>query len=80
MAEKFHINITIDQAILHWVDMLRGQTPRSTFINRLLASLSKKSKDVFDWDLEERLADEDIKEGRVHAFTNAKEAVKWLRK
>jgi len=80
MMRKSHINVTIDQAILHWVDALRGQAPRSTFINRLLSSLSKQSKDIFDWDLEEKKADEDIGKGRVHAFKSAKEAIRWLRK
>lgn len=76
---KTHINLTIDQAILHWIDTLRGQIPRSRFINRILLGLSRKSKEVFDWDFEEHLADEDIRHGRVHKFSTAKEATKWLK-
>ena len=77
---KSHINVTIDESIVRWLDTLRGQMPRSAFINRLLLSLSRKSKSVFDWDLEENLADEDIKHQRVRTFASAKEAIKWLRK
>lgn len=80
MKAKSHINVTIDQQILQWIDTLRGQMPRSTFINKVLSKLSRRSKDIFDWDLEERLADEDIKKGRIHTVTNAKDAIKWLRK
>ena len=77
---KSHINVTIDESILQWLDTLRGQIPRSAFINRLLSGLSRKSKSVFDWDLEESLTDEDIKHKRVRTFASAKEAIKWLRK
>ncbi|MBI1869898.1 MAG: hypothetical protein HYS07_01750 [Chlamydiae bacterium] len=79
MISKSHINVTIDQSILRWIDAFRGQTPRSTFINQLLSSLSRKSKAIFDWGLEEHLAAEDIKHGRVNRFNNAKDAVRWLK-
>ncbi len=80
MINKLHVNLTMDRTILEWVDALRGQMPRSAFINKLLSKLSKQSKDVFDWDLEEKLADEDIKNGKVKSFSNTKDAIKWLRK
>lgn len=79
-AEKAHINLTIDEEILRWLDTLRGQTPRSTFVNQLLQKLSGKAKNIFDWDLEELLAEEDIKKGKVHSFASVKDAIKWLRK
>ena len=79
MSQKAHINLTLDEAILDWLDSLRGQKPRSTFINTLLLGLSHRSKHVFDWDIESELADEDIKKGRLKKFANAKDAVKWLK-
>ncbi len=79
MKNKAHLNLTIDQGILHWVDSLRGQIPRSTFINKILLKISFGAKDIFDWDLEEILAEEDIAKGRVRKFKKAKDAIKWLR-
>lgn len=80
MTLKAHVNITLDEPLLHWVDTLRGQEPRSTFINQVLLRASQKSKSIFDWDLEERLAEEDIKAGRIKKFKRAKDAIKWLKK
>lgn len=79
MGSKAHLNLTVDQNILQWIDSLRGQIPRSTFINKILLKISFGAKDIFDWDLEENLADEDIKRGRVRKFAKAKDAIKWLR-
>lgn len=79
MGIKAHLNLTVDQNILQWIDSLRGQIPRSTFINKILLKISFGAKDIFDWDLEENLADEDIKRGRVRKFAKAKDAIKWLR-
>ena len=33
---KLHVNITIDEDLLHAIDKLRGYESRSSFINRLL--------------------------------------------
>ena len=79
MRSKKHLNLTIDQNVVIWIDSLRGQVPRSTFINKILLKVSYGAKELFDWDLEEAKADEDIKKGRVQKFKSAKDAVKWLR-
>ena len=76
---KTHINLTLDQSIIHWIDMDRGQLPRSTFINRVLDKVSKKNLALFDWKKEEAQADEDIKKGRVRKFTSKDQALKWLK-
>ncbi len=79
MQSKAHVNVTIDQNILQWIDSLRGQLPRSTFINKILLKISFGAKNVFDWDLEEKRADEDIRKGKIRRFAKAKDAVKWLK-
>lgn len=79
MTYKAHINLTVDPAIVSWIDTLRGQEPRSTFINRILSIICSKSQKAFDWEKEELKADKDIKKGRVHKFGTAEEAIKWLK-
>ncbi len=79
MHNKAHINITLDAAILNWIDRLRGQKPRSTFINSILDQFCEKEQAVFDWAHEGKKADEDIQKGRVHKFTDSKKAAKWLK-
>lgn len=79
MHRKEHVNITLDSDVLKWLDTLRGQKPRSTFINSVLSRFCSKSQKLFDWEKEEKLADEDIKKGRVHKFKGNKKAVQWLK-
>ena len=79
MFKNAHVNITLDESLLHWIDMDRGQIPRSTFINRVLAKISKKHLDLFDWKEEDLKAREDIKKARVRKFKNKDEAIKWLK-
>ncbi len=80
MGRKAHINITLDDRVLNWIDTLRGQNPRSTFINKILAAFCTKSRDVFNWEEESRIADEDIRQGRVRKFQTPQEALRWLKK
>ena len=80
MGRKAHINITLDDHILDWIDTLRGQNPRSTFINKILAAFCTKSRDVFNWEEEGRMADEDIRHGRVRKFQTPQDALRWLKK
>ena len=79
MATKTNVNITLDQEIIRLIDMDRGQTPRSSFINLILGKFFKKSHEVFDWGKENQLAEGDIKAKRVKKFATSKEAVKWLK-
>jgi hypothetical protein len=79
MQTKAHVNITLDSTILDWIDRLRGQSPRSSFINSILSRFCQKEQAIFDWESESRKADEDIKKGRVHKFRDTKKAVKWLK-
>jgi hypothetical protein len=79
MPGKTHINITIDSAILNWIDRLRGQNPRSTFINSVLDKFCVKEQEVFDWSAEIKKSDADIDKKRVHKFTDPKKAVRWLK-
>ena len=79
MYKKAHINITLDDRIIRWIDSIRGQDPRSKFINKVLSKFCSKSQAIFDWATEGQLADEDIKAGRVEKFKDAKKAVKWLK-
>ena len=79
MYSKAHINITVDASLLDWIDRLRGQNPRSTFINLVLSKFCKKETAVFDWAAESKKADADIAKGRLHKFTDAKKAAQWLR-
>ncbi len=80
MYRKAHINITLDDQILNWIDTLRGQDPRSTFINKILAAFCTKSRNVFDWGEENRRAEEDIRHGRVRKFRTPQAAIQWLKK
>ena len=80
MYRKAHINITLDGHVLSWIDTLRGQDPRSTFINKILAVFCTKSRNVFDWEEENRKAEEDIRHGRVHKFQTPQAAIQWLKK
>jgi hypothetical protein len=79
MPSKAHINITLDGPVLSWIDRLRGQDPRSTFINFVLGKFCQKEQKLFDWAAETRKADLDIEKGRVHRFTHAKKATEWLK-
>ena len=79
MQHKAHINITVDSPVLNWIDRLRGQSPRSTFINQVLSKFCREKTDVFNWALESEKADADIEKGRVHKFTDPKKAVQWLK-
>ena len=79
MSKKAHINLTVDPATLDWIDTLRGQEPRSTFINRILSIICSKAQKAFNWEKEDLKAEEDIKKGRVHKFSTTEEAIKWLR-
>jgi hypothetical protein len=78
MAKKTHVNLTLDSKVIQWIDILRGQQPRSTFINETLSKYCNKAQDMFDWQKEDKLADEDIKTGKVKKFTDHKKAIKWL--
>ena len=79
MTSKAHVNITVDSQVLRWIDTLRGQHPRSTFINKILSTFCAKSKAVFDWETESDLAEADIRDGRVHTFQTRQEAIRWLK-
>ncbi len=79
MPGKAHINITLDSTVLSWIDRLRGQNPRSTFINSVLDKFCEKEQEIFDWAAESKKADADIEKGRVHKFTDPKKAVQWLK-
>ncbi len=79
MSGKAHINISVDAGILNWIDRLRGQCPRSTFINQVLDKFCTKETEVFDWVAEGKKADADITSGRVHKFTDHKKASQWLK-
>ncbi len=79
MDRKAHINITVDNSILTWIDTLRGQNPRSAFINKILSAFCAKSQDVFDWIEEDRKAEEDIRKGRVRKFRTPEQAIRWLK-
>lgn len=76
---KKHINITLDEDLLGWVDTFRGQSPRSSFINEVLSRWAEKSEKRFDWGKEEARAEEDIRKGRIHKFRDVKKAVRWLK-
>ena len=79
MNAKTHVNITLDNQVLSWIDTLRGQSPRSTFINRILGAFRAKTKDLFDWEEEGRKAEEEIRQGRVHKFRTPEQAIRWLK-
>ena len=77
MHSKAHINITVDSGVLNWIDRLRGQNPRSTFINTVLNKFCSKEQEVFDWVAESKKADEDLKKERLHTFADSKKAIEW---
>ncbi len=77
--KKEHINITLDGSVLNWVDTLRGQKPRSTFINHVLSRVCHKTQATFNWTAEDKKASLDIKEGRVKKFPSVKKALQWLK-
>lgn len=79
MHNKAHINITVDSTVLNWIDRLRGQKPRSRFINHILNRFCERETEVFDWVAEDKKAAADIEKGRVHKFTDAKKATQWLK-
>ena len=79
MSNKAHVNVTLDPGILDWIDRLRGQCPRSTFINLVLEKFCKKEQTAFDWGAESKKADADIQKGRVHKFSDPKKAARWLK-
>ncbi|MBI3601600.1 MAG: hypothetical protein HY209_01715 [Candidatus Omnitrophica bacterium] len=79
MLSKTNLNITLDKDLIRIIDTDRGQTPRSSFINSILSRFFKKSHEIFDWGEENRLAEQDIKAGRVKKFSNKNEAMKWLK-
>lgn len=75
---KAQISVTIDETILHWIDNERHNINRSNFINSLLQKKYDEFKKQFDWEKEEQLAEEDIKQGRVKKCKTAEEAIEWL--
>ena len=79
MQSKAHINITVDSPVLNWIDRLRGQNPRSTFINQVLSKFCQERTEVFDWTAESKKADADIEKGRVHKFADPKKSAQWLK-
>lgn len=79
MATKANVNITLDKEVIKMIDMDRGQLPRSSFINTILAKFFHKNHKVFDWGTEHELAQKDINAGKVKKFANKNEAMKWLK-
>ena len=79
MQTKVHVNITVDSSVLNWIDRLRGQNPRSSFINQILDKFCSKEKQAFDWASESQKADVDIQKGRVRKFSDPKKAARWLK-
>ncbi len=79
MATKTNLNITLDKEVIKQIDMDRGQMPRSSFINTILAKFFKKSHEVFDWGVENQLVQKDIETGNVKKFSSKDEAMKWLK-
>ena len=79
METKMHVNLTLDPGLLKWIDMDRGQTPRSTFINQVLSLVFTRRMKTFNWSEETARADDDIAKGRVKKFKTASGAVAWLK-
>ena len=79
MPNKAHVNLTLDPAVLGWIDTVRGQKPRSAFINNVLTFFRNKSEKAFNWEKEEFNAEQDIKKGRVRKFNSAGDAIEWLK-
>lgn len=79
MANKEHVNITLDPSILSWIDTLRGQEPRSTFINKILNRICAQTQEVFNWEEEGAKSEKDIKNGHVRKFHSSQEALQWLK-
>jgi hypothetical protein len=78
-SKKVHINLTLNPQIVDWIDTLRGQEPRSTFINKILLRICFQTQKTFNWENEELKAEDDIKNNRVRKFKTVKEAIKWLK-
>jgi len=79
MAIKTHVNVTLDEGLVRWIDMDRGQMPRSTFINLILGQLAQKKMKAFDWADESAEAEKDVTAGRVKRCKSAGEALAWLK-
>ena len=79
MTTKTHINLTLDPQLLRWIDMDRGQSPRSTFVNKVLHHVFARGLKNFNWPEETAKADNDIARRRVKKFKTTSEAVKWLK-
>ena len=79
METKAHVNLTLDPGLLKWIDMDRGQTPRSTFINQVLSRVFTRRLKDFNWSQETARADNDMAKGRVKKFKTTSEAIKWLK-
>jgi hypothetical protein len=79
MDRKSHINITVDNRLLSWVDTLRGQSPRSTFINHVLSRFYTQTQNLFDWEEEAKVSEQDLRKGRVHKFSDSQKALQWLK-
>ncbi len=79
MDRKSHINITLDNRLVSWVDTLRGQSPRSTFINHVLSRFYVQTQHLFDWEEEAKVSEQDLRKGQVHKFSNPQKAIQWLK-
>lgn len=79
MRKKEHINITLDPPVLGWIDALRGQEPRSTFINKVMGRICAQTQEIFNWEEESAKAEMDIKRGYVKKFSSPDEAIQWLK-
>ena len=79
MEKKSHLNITLDAKVVQWIDVLRGQYPRSTFINKVLFKFCEETQGLFNWEEESRLAGQDLHRGRVRKFHDPEKAIRWLK-
>ncbi|MDR2437326.1 MAG: hypothetical protein LBD17_04585 [Endomicrobium sp.] len=73
------VSLTLNENLIKWIDSERHNMSRSKLINAILDEKYKKFKASFDWEEENRLADEDFKAGRYKDFTDVKKAIKWLK-
>ncbi|MDR1244269.1 MAG: hypothetical protein LBJ79_03715 [Endomicrobium sp.] len=76
---KNQVSLTIDEQILNWIDMERNTTTRSTFINQILKKTYNEFKQSFDWETEDKIAEQNIKEKKTKKFKTTKEALRWLK-
>ncbi|MDR2066686.1 MAG: hypothetical protein LBP57_02470 [Endomicrobium sp.] len=76
---KNQVSLTIDEQILNWIDMERNTTTRSTFINQILKKTYNEFKQSFDWETEDKIAEQNIKEKKTKKFKTTEEALKWLK-